>query len=310
MTENQTAMSEERLAEIERMPKWTMAEERQLIAAVRRSNVDNRLGSAMTHCPRPLCPHPLIHGIGCIAHGEPPTVLAATQAASLSRERATRRASVPWTEEHWRFVEARAGKMSGREIARELTWAFGIPRTWKAVKHQFERRCVSKPEVRSALRVPIRKRALVALGPGSRWSAPEIEALEDGEVTILMRGRSRWAIVSRAKRMGIPIRSGDGMMSMREVAQRYRVGSRIVWQWISRGLLPARMSGRVWRVEPEVAERVVPILREFAQVSHGRRGWWASPDVRDAIASAIADARQLDRLVDDLVRPDLVRSEE
>ncbi len=246
---------------------------------------------------------------GCINHGQPSVALAVEQAAALQREKRTRKASPRWTAEHWEYAESLSETMSGSEIAKALTARFGIKRSWKSVKHQFERRRVSKPEVRSATRTVTRK-AVVAMGPRKHWTVPEVAALDDGEVTLLYRVRTKNAVKAKARRIGTTVRSGDGMMSLRQVAQRWRVHPNVVLQWVNRGLLPAERNGDLWRIDPATADAIVPVLAKVSRRMCGRPGWWNDPELRAFIDRKQRQVRRLERNVDDLLRPGLVRSEE
>lgn len=218
----------------------------------------------MTRCPRGACGRVLIHG-ECFVHGEPPVVLAADVRAELEAERAPKDPHRPWTPADEAFIRLHRGDMTGPEIAASLG------RSHKAIKHWFERHRMSNPRKQRARA----KRHWSAAGePGGPWTEEELWLLESGEVKLLLRSRSWLAIKLKAGRMGVPVRSGDGALSLRQVAEEFRIDCRVVWQWIGRGLLPAKRSGRMWRIEPDDAARLVPELKRQASANHGKKGWW------------------------------------
>lgn len=232
----------------------------------------------MTHCPRPQCSQHLYVDGTCPTHGEPPTVLPADVVAELTGERATKQPHQHWTAEHRaRLLALATRERSGTDIARELTAEFGTARTLKSVKHQLERLGVSKPRVHGQKRAT-RKR-LAPMTPRSRWTAPEVAAIEDGERTevgILVRARGEKAVINKAYRMGAPLRSSDGCMSVRQVSERWKVRHPSLLGWIDRGLLPATKNGDLWRIDPGDAERLVPKLKREAARNAGRKAWWKS----------------------------------
>lgn len=172
----------------------------------------------------------------------------------------------PWTDDDVGYAFANNATLSAREIAQRLG------RTHKAVKHLFARRGVRKARVKGRPRRT--SAALKNSRAGLRWSEEELAALEAGDLTKLYRTRGKWAVVSQAKRIGSPLRSGDGFLSSRQVALQYNVRSNTVCEWIARGHLPAKRAGAMWRIDPAVASRVVPILKRHTRANRGRRGWW------------------------------------
>lgn len=171
---------------------------------------------------------------------------------------------VGWSRAEEAFLLSTQTTLTGREQARELTTRFGVPRSWKAVKHWYARRGISKPAVRGErTRAP---RQDLGGCPGRPWAPAEVEALEDGDVRILSH-RSRAAIVNRAYRLGIALRSSDGCLSLRQVASMHRVHPQIIHRLIKRGVLPAHRNGRLWRIEPHDADALGVYLR--------RRPHWA-----------------------------------
>lgn len=262
-----------------------------------------------SHCPRAGCPHPLIRGFGCVAHGEPSVVLAPEVEAELTGERGKRTAAPRWTPEQWAFVLSRASEDSASAIAAALTKTFGVKRSFKSVKHQFERHHFAKPPVRSGRRAPTKK-PVVEMRPGGRWTGTEKAALDDGELTVLVRVRSRDAIEAQARRMGTTARSGDGMQSVRQVSREHRIHHAVLLHWINRGLLPAERNGDLWRIDPAMADAIVPLLSRVSHRMAGRRGWWEDPRLHAVIDRKKKQVRALERNVDDLLRSGLVRSEE
>lgn len=230
----------------------------------------------MTYCPRPHCSQHLYLDGTCPTHGEPPAVLAPDVVAELTGERATKAPHQHWTAEHRaRLLALATRERSGTDIARELTAEFGTARTLKSVKHQLERLGVSKPRVHGQKRAT-RKR-LAPMTPRSRWTAPEVAAIEDGdavEVKILLKARSPMAVAVKASRIGAPLRSSDGCMSMNQVGRMYRVHDVTLLNWLNRGLLPATKNGDLWRIDPGDAERLVPKLKREAARNAGRKAWW------------------------------------
>lgn len=219
----------------------------------------------MSYCPRPGCGRPFYRDGTCPVHGEPPVVLPADVRAELEAERAPKDAHRPWTPADEAFIREHRFDMTGPEIAAALG------RSHKAVKHWFERHRMSNPRKQRARA----KRHWSAPGtPGGPWTDEELWQLETGDLKSLYRARSRAAVAVKATRIGAPIRSGDGAMSLRQVAERWHVHPNIVMEWVRRGLLPARMSGRVWRIEPDDAERVMPDLKAAARANNGKKGWW------------------------------------
>lgn len=177
----------------------------------------------------------------------------------------------PWTPEHEAFALANQDRLSCGEIA------VALGRTKKAVKHWFARHKIRKPRVTSQRRYtpktpPAERRAY------RHWSNEEIEALEDGEVKILSRARTRMAIHVRASRLGQPIRSGDGCLSARQAAATYSIRPTTITQWAERGLLPAHRRGQLWRIDPIDAERHIPRLARQAQANNGRKSWWTKAE--------------------------------
>lgn len=192
-------------------------------------------------------------------------VLAADVVAELQAERAPKDAARPWSEEDEALLREGVRTMTGPELAAKLG------RSHKAVKHALERRGLRNPRKQRARA----KRHWSAPGtPGGPWTEEELWLLECGDLKSLYRSRSKAAVAIQATRIGAPLRSGDGAMSMRQVAERWRLHPNTVMEWIRRGQLTARLSGRVWRVEPDVAERLVPDLMAAARANHGRKGWW------------------------------------
>lgn len=250
----------------------------------------------MTHCPRPSCGRLMFRDGTCPVHGEPPAVLAAEVVTGIHEERAKRDPFRPWDAKDEAFARAAMGKLNSSEIAEALG------RSRKGVKSWYRRNGLNLPLVTGRGRRPRHWSAPESPGPRRWWSDAEIEALEDGELRILMRARSWVAITRKASRFGQPVRSGDGAMSMRQVAERFAVDSRVVWQWIARGLLPARLSGRVWRVDPDVAERVVPGLKGAGRAANGRKGWWRDAEFRAWLDAEIEEINGRDRYIDTLVR--------
>lgn len=219
----------------------------------------------MTSCPRARCGRLLYRDGTCPVHGEPPVDLAADVRAELEAERAPKDPHRPWTAEDEAYVRLHRFDMTGPEIAAALG------RSHKAVKHWFERHKMSNPRKQRARA----KRHWSAPGtPGGPWTDEELWLLETGDIKILSRSRSRAAIAFKATALGIPVRSGDGAMSLRQVSARWRVRPDTVGEWVRRGLLPARRSGTMWRIEPDDAERLVPGLRREGMANHGRNGWW------------------------------------
>lgn len=201
-------------------------------------------------------------GFGCIAHGEPPDEASESPIVPRDPHR-------PWTSEDVALARSLATpERSNGDIAAQLG------RTEKSIKHLFERLGVSKPRVRGKPRGPRNRGWAGQQRTRKRWSDEEDAALEDGEVTILVRARSHWAIASRAKRLGQPLRSGDGAMSVRQVAVMFDVRHPTVLDWIGRGLLPATRAGNLWRIDPGTAERVVPGLKAASRAHAGHKAWW------------------------------------
>lgn len=218
----------------------------------------------MTHCPRAACGRRLIHG-SCWVHGEPPVALAPAVVAELMAERAPRDPFREWTEEDEQRIREYSEHMTGPEIAEALE------RTHKGVKHWFERHGMKNPR-KSRPRKP--RHSSAPAKPGSPWTEEELWLLETGELKTLYRSRSRAAVALKATRLGIPVRSGDGAMSARQVSESWNVHPNVVIEWIDRRLLPARRAGRMWRIEPDKAERIVPLLMKVARANHGRKAWW------------------------------------
>lgn len=209
-------------------------------------------------CPR--CGGLLLRDGTCLTHGEP-------SYAPVSGPITPRTARPKWTEEEKALARALATNptITGPQLALLL----GRPH--KGLKHQLARLGISKTRGKSA---PRKARHLTGLRPKQHWSDAEIVALESNDVTILIRSRGKWAVISKAKREGCPLRSGDGCYSLRQVSDHYHVRYATVHGWVGRGLLPAKKSGDVWRVEPSVADRVIPILKRATRANHGRKGWW------------------------------------
>jgi hypothetical protein len=219
----------------------------------------------MTHCPRARCGRLLYRDGTCPVHGELPAELAADVRAELEAERAKKEPFRPWTPEDEAFIRAHRGDLTGPEIAAALG------RSHKAVKHWFERHRLSNPRKQRERA----KRHWSAPGmPGGPWTDEELWLLEAGEMKLLSRSRSRMAIKLKATRLGIPLRSGDGAMSLNQVAQHWRLHPDTVGLWILRGMLPAKRAGKMWRIEPDDAERLVPGLMAASRANHGRKGWW------------------------------------
>lgn len=209
-------------------------------------------------CPR--CDRPLLRDGTCLTHGEP-------SYAPVSMPITTRTPRPKWTPEERAILRAAANDptITGPELARRL----GRPH--KGLKHQLARLGLSKVRAKSA---PRKARTWATARPRGRWTDDEVTALEAGDLTILYRARGKWAVVAKAKREGCPVRSGDGCYSVRQVAEHYRLRPNTVCDWIGRGLLPARRSGRMWRIEPSVADRVIPILKRATRANNGRKEWW------------------------------------
>ncbi len=265
----------------------------------------------MVTCPRPGCGKTLVRGIGCIDHGEPAFVLAEEAAARLKAERQKKRPSHRWTAEHWAFIVEHADTLSQSAIARALTKKFGIKRSLRSVKHVMERRGLHKQPVPATARTaPKQARHWSERPAGTWWSDDEIEGIEDGKLKLLYRRRSPAAVKVKASRVGIPLRSGDGAMSVRQVAERWRIHPNVVLEWVKRKLLPARRNGRLWRIDPEVAEVYVPALRGLARAASGAgRGWWSAPSVAAELAECQEKVRAMPLLVDAILRDGLVRSD-
>lgn len=212
----------------------------------------------MNRCPR--CRGMLLRDGTCLAHGEPSAVATAAPIQKRDPHRA-------WTEEDEAFALEHMHSLTARQIAVQLG------RSHKAVKHKFSRWGISKPRLTGQPRAPKKHWAR-----GSRlrqpWTEEEETALEAGDLKLLAMSRSFSATKVKATRMGCPIRSGDGCLSQRQVAEQYGVHRVRMREWIDRGLLPAKKSGRMWRIDPAVAERLVPLLKKATRANHGRNGWW------------------------------------
>lgn len=210
-------------------------------------------------CPR--CGNRLLRDGTCLTHGEP----SSTPIAAPITKRPERRR---WSDEEKALARALAAdpSITGPLLAERL----GRPH--KGLKHQLARLGISKVRGKPARRKP---RQHVGGRPRSHWSQAEIELLEDGETKTLSRSRSKAAIAKKATELGCPLRSGDGCLSLRQVADRWSVRPDTVRAWTERGLLPATRAGRMWRIDPGDAERVVPRLKRMARANHGRKGWWA-----------------------------------
>jgi len=245
----------------------------------------------MSRCPR--CGAVLIAG-WCAVHGEPAPEIPADVLAELVAEREPRAAHVPWTDEEIAYALEARGSMNSREIAQALG------RTRRGVKNWFGRARVSLPPVSGRPRCP-RKTGIASKGQWF-WSRAEIEALEDGETKLLLSGRTWRAIKRKAWHIGQPLRSGDGAMSMNQVARRWAQQDRTVLNWIRRGLLPARRSGDVWRIDPDVAERLVPELIKRSRAANGQRGWWQAAEFRAWLESELEEINARERFIDGLVR--------
>jgi len=219
----------------------------------------------MTYCPRVRCGRLLYRDGTCPVHGELPAVLADDVRAELEAERAPKDAHRPWTPKDEAFIQQHRHDMTGPEIAAALG------RSHKAVKHWFERHRMSNPRKQ---RARARRHWSAPGTPGGPWTDEEMWLLETGDIKILQRSRSLAAIAFKATALGIPVRSGDGAMSIRQVSERWRIRSNTVCDWVARGMLPAKRAGSMWRIEPDDAERLVPGLAAASRANHGRKGWW------------------------------------
>lgn len=209
-------------------------------------------------CPR--CAGLLLRDGTCLTHGEPSSI-------PVAEPITPREARRKWTEEE----KARAIALASSHDYTGVQLAALLGRSHKGLKHQLSRLAVSKTRAKSA---PRKARHLTGLRPKTHWSDDEIVALESNDVTILIRSRGKWAVIGKAKREGCPLRSGDGCYSLRQVSAQYGVRYPTVHGWVGRGLLPAKRSGDMWRIEPAVADRVIPILKKATRANHGRKGWW------------------------------------
>lgn len=249
--------------------------------------------AAAHRCTRHGCSRVLVRG-WCSAHGDAAPAIPEAVAAELAAERAPRAAYDRWTPAEITFALEARGRLNAREIAQALG------RTRRGVKNWFGRAGIPLPPVAGRKRKAPAKR--IAAKARGHWSASEVAELEDGETKLLTRGRSWAAIKKKAWHIGQPVRSGDGAMSPRQVAARWHVNHEVMRLWVSRGLLPATRSGKMWRIDPDVAERLVPEIKRFARAANGRRGWWQAAEFRAWLERERAEINERERNIDRLVQ--------
>jgi len=209
-------------------------------------------------CPR--CAGLLLRDGTCLTHGEPSSI-------PVAEPITPREARRKWTEDE----KARVIALAADPTITGVQLAALVGRSHKGLKHQLSRLAVSKTRAKSA---PRKARTWATARPHGRWTEDELTALETQELRLLIRSRSSRAVVCQASRLGSPLRSGDGCYSLRQVSVQYGVRYPTVHGWVGRGLLPAKRSGDMWRIEPAVADRVIPILKKATRANHGRKGWW------------------------------------
>lgn len=221
---------------------------------------------ALLTCPK--CRKPLIRGtcLTCGTPSEPPT-------ASFEDEASYRE----WSDAEEAFLLATMHTLTcdaQTEALAAMCPPGEKPRTPKAVKQWYSRKRVRKPRARAEKQAA---GAGVATGavPGRRWTPEEDALLEDGELGILAHLRSPDAIVRRASRLGAPLRSGDGAMSVRQAAQASNVHHSALLRWIGRGLLPAHRNGDLWRIDPLDVELIIPTLKRAGPVKRCAAKSWA-----------------------------------
>lgn len=210
----------------------------------------------------PVCGVLLRHG-ECVVHGSPRDELMAPEDV-LRAEREPPDPHRPWSPAEVAYALKAAGSMTSEEIGEALD------RSAKSVKSWFRRNNLSLPRVKG------KRHDEDGPAPdprhGRRWSAEELALMEDGQMRILLRSRSETAIVRKASRDGMPLRSSDGCLSARQVAATYGVRPATIIAWIDRGMIPARQSGGLLRIEPDDAARIVPRLKSARS---RRPGWWS-----------------------------------
>lgn len=223
----------------------------------------------MTRCPVRGCGEAMHVLFGCRVHGEaePDEEARAALMAEADADDEVAEPHEAWSEEEIAFLMDNLGELTGPEMAEALG------RTHSAVKHWFERERISNPRKHRPRTRRIVEGIVGALR-GKPWTEEEKWALEAGELRVLFMSRSFHAVEIKASREGAPLRAGDGMMSLNQVARHYGVGPQRVWDWLHRGLLPAKRSGRMWRIDPAKAERIVPALKKASRAHHGVKGWW------------------------------------
>lgn len=248
----------------------------------------------MKTCPRPGCGRRLHSDGTCWTHGTPPEQLTAPLEELIQPEDEKKKAAPKWTKAEERFALANNGKMTGRQMGKMLG------RPYKGVKAWFRRNGLHLLPVAGQERKHWGR--LPCPGAGKPWTEDEEAAIEDGELGILGRARTKKAIANKASNMGIPIRSGDGALSVHQVAKQYQVRRHTVQSWVKNKLLPAKRSGDVWRIDPEVARRVVPELRQRARASNGVHGWWLAPDTQEWIEGVKREMRREQDKIDKMLQ--------